>query len=94
LKEQFKLAYDFPEAARTTNGIDRLMDYQDRVLYQMRYFHGTRNSARVAARAMAVQWNFHPYSVRAQRQGTNRSPFEALNGFQYHDNWLHNLFPI
>lgn len=92
LKEQFNLAYDFPDAARTTNGIDRLMDYQDRVLYQMRYFHGTRKSARVAARAMALQWNFHPYSVRAQRQGTKRSPFESLNGFQYHDNWLHNLF--
>jgi hypothetical protein len=46
LKEQCKLAYDFPDAARTTNGIDRLMDYQDRVLYQMRYFHGTRESAR------------------------------------------------
>lgn len=92
LQAQFQLAYDFPDAARTTNGIDRLMDYQDRVLYQMRYFHGTRESARLAARAMAVQWNFHPYSVRAQRQGTNRSPFEALNGFQYHDNWLHNLF--
>jgi hypothetical protein len=91
LTEQFTLAYDFPAAARTTNGIDRLMDYQDRVLYQMRYFHGTHKSARVAARAMALQWNFHPYSVRAQRQGTKRSPFEALNGFQYHDNWLHNL---
>jgi hypothetical protein len=92
LKEQFKLAYDFPEAARTTNGIDRLMDYQDRVLYQMRYFPGTRDSARLAARAIALQWNFHPYSLRAQRTGTQRSPFEALNGFQYHDNWLHNLF--
>jgi hypothetical protein len=92
LKEQFTLAYDFPDAARTTNGIDRLMDYQDRVLYQMRYFHGTRESARLAARARALQWNFHPYSLRAQRQGTKRSPFESLNGFQYHDNWLHNLF--
>jgi hypothetical protein len=92
LKEQFQRAYDFPAAARTTNGIDRLMDYQDRVLYQMRYFHGTRESARLAARAMALQWNFHPYSLRARRTGTKRSSFEALNGFHYHDNWLHNLF--
>jgi hypothetical protein len=41
---------------------------------------------------MALQWNFHPYSLRAQRLGSTRSPFESLNGFQYHDNWLHNLF--
>lgn len=91
LKDQFRVAYDFPTAARTTNGIDRLMDYQDRVLYQMRYLHGTQEAARLAVRAMAVQWNFHPYSVRAQSEGAKRSPFEALNGFQYHDNWLHNL---
>ncbi len=91
VNEQFQVAYDFPAAARTTKGIARLMDYQDRVLYQMRYFHGTRQAARLAARAMALQGNFHPYSLRAQRQGTQRSPFEALNGFHYHDNWLHNL---
>lgn len=90
-KEKFIVAYDFPAAARTTNGVDRLMDYQDRVLYAMRYLHGTRAAARRAVRAMAVQWNFHPYSARAQLTGAKRSPFEALNGFQYHDNWLHNL---
>jgi len=91
LKDQFSVAYDFPAAARTTNGIDRLMDYQDRVLYGMRYLHGTRQSARWAVRAMALQWNFHPYSMRAQSDGAKHSPFEALNGFQYHANWLHNL---
>ena len=91
LKDEFMVAYDFAQAARTTNGIDRLMDYQDRVLYGMRYLHGTKESARLAVRAMAVQWNFHPYSARAQLASANRSPFEALNGFQYHANWLHNL---
>jgi len=91
LKADFSVAYDFPQAARTTNGIDRLMDYQDRVLYQMRYFHGRRDSARLAVRAMALQWNFHPYSARAQSTGAKRSAFEALNGFQYHGHWLHNL---
>jgi hypothetical protein len=91
LKDQFSVAYDFPAAARTTNGIDRLMDYQDRVLYGMRYLHGTRQSARWAVRAMALQWNFHPYSARAQSDGARPSPFEALNGFPYHTNWLHNL---
>ena len=91
LKEEFSMAYDFPEAARTTNGVDRLMDYMDRILYGMRYLHGERETARLAVRAMAVQWNFHPYSARAQFDGAKGSPFEALNGFQYQANWLHNL---
>ena len=91
LKGEFMVAYDFAQAARTTNGSERLMDYQDRVLYAMRYLHGTNESARLAVRAMAVQWNFHPYSGRAQLAGAKGSPFEALNGFQYHGNWLHNL---
>jgi hypothetical protein len=91
LKDHFSMAYDFPQAARTTNGVDRLMDYMDRVLYAMRYLHGEQQTARLAVRAMAVQWNFHPYSARAQLDGAKRSPFEALNGFQYQANWLHNL---
>jgi len=91
LKAQFMIAYDFPAAARTTNGIDRLLDYQDRVLYAMRYLLGTQESGRWAGRALALQWNFPPYSAQAQRHGAKRSPFEALNGFHYHDNWLHNL---
>jgi hypothetical protein len=69
LKDEFLLGYEHPEAARTSNGVDRLMDYQDRVLYSMRYFHGRSESAELAARAMALQWNFHPYSLRAQYSG-------------------------
>jgi len=91
VKEEFSVASDFPQAARTTKGIDRLMDSQDRVRSQMRYLQGTNESARWAVRALAVQWNFPPYGVRAQRAGAKRSAFEALNGFQYHSNWLHNL---
>lgn len=83
-----------PGAARTSIGLDRLMDYQDRILYQRRYFHGSRASTRLGARAMALHWNFHPYGTRAQREGAKRSPFDALNGFQYHPNWLHNLFTV
>ena len=90
LKEEFIKAYDYPEAARTSNGIDRLMDYQDRVLYSMRYLHGEKKSGRLAVRAMALSWNFHPYSKRAQEGGAKRSPFEELNGFQYQENWLKN----
>jgi len=61
-------------------------------LYAMRYLHGTPDAARLAMRAMALQWNFHPYGARTRRADpTRRSPFHDLNGFEYHPNWLHNL---
>jgi hypothetical protein len=91
-KDRFMPAYDFPEAARTSNGVDRLMNYLDRVLYAMGYFHGRELTAHLAVRAMALQWNFHTYGRRTQRSDPTRSsPFADLNGFQYHPNWLHNL---
>ena len=37
---QFKVAYQFPQAHRTSNMVDRLMNHQDRLLYTMQYFHG------------------------------------------------------
>jgi hypothetical protein len=33
---------------------------------------------------MALVWNFPPYSTRARHEGLGASPFEELNGFQYH----------
>jgi len=89
---QFARAYRFPGAHRTSNALDRLMNHQDRRLYAMRYLHGTPGAARLAVRAMALQWNFHPYGARSRRDDpTRRSPFHDLNGFEYHPNWLHNL---
>jgi hypothetical protein len=71
----------------TTNGGDRLHNHLDRVLYAMRYCHGQTVSARLAVRAWAMQWNFHPYSVRLRHDQPSRSsPFEDLNDFLYHPN--------
>ena len=90
--QQFQVAYDYPDAARTSNMLDRLMNYQDRLLYAMQYFHGSEASARLYLRAMALLWNFHPYGRRTTATAPGRcSPFKDLNGFQYHDNWLRNL---
>jgi hypothetical protein len=89
---QFKITCRFPEAHRTSNMVDRLMNHQDRLLYTMQYFHGDKSSARLYLRAMALIWNFHPYGARTRSDKSERmSPFKDLNGFQYHDNWLHNL---
>jgi hypothetical protein len=88
---EFKKAFSHPDAYRTSNALDRLMDYQDRILYSMRYFHGYRTSALLYLRSMALVWNFHPYAPRSRHEGLGASPFEELNGFQYHSNWLQNM---
>jgi hypothetical protein len=88
----FKKAFQFPHAYRTRNALDRLMNYQDRLLYAMQYVHGTKATARLYVRAMALVWNFHPYGSKTQTKYGNRSsPFEGINGFRYHDNWLHTM---
>ncbi len=89
----FKMAFAYPSAQRTSNMLDRLMNYQDRLLYAMQYFHGHQESARLYIRAMALLWNFHPYGQKTQAkyEATGLTPFERLNGFRYHDNWLHNF---
>jgi len=38
------------------------MNYQDRILYTMQYFHGTEDATKLGLRAMALLWNFHPYT--------------------------------
>jgi hypothetical protein len=89
---RFQLTFEFPQAYRTSNQVDRLMNYQDRLLYAMQYFHGTKAATLKALRAMALLWNFHPYGRKVQTKPPYASsPFEALNGFRYHDNWLRNL---
>jgi len=73
---KFQKAYDFPDAYRTSNPLDRLMNYQDRVLYSMQYFHRSKDAARLQLRAMALLWNFHPYGSRTKSNAPSRSsPF-------------------
>jgi hypothetical protein len=91
-REDFTPAYECPPAARTTNAADRLLNHLDRVLYAMCYCHGHPASARLAVRAWALQWNFHPYGPRLRHEQPSRSsPFADLNDFHYHPNWLHNF---
>ena len=91
-RDDFTPAYYCPQAARTTNAVDRVHNHLDRTLYAMQYCHGHQASARLAVRAWALQWNFQPYSPRLrQAQPARSSPFADLNGFHYHSNWLQNL---
>ncbi len=69
---------------------DRLMNHQDRLLYMMQYFHGDKESARLYLRSIALVWNFQTIGARTRSNCPERmSPFMDLNGFCYHDNWLH-----
>lgn len=88
----FQKAFDHEGARRTSNMVDRLMSYQDRLLFAQRYFHGFTRTARLLVRSQALLWNFHPYSTRLrQKDAERKTPFEDLNGFSYHENWLQNL---
>ena len=62
-----------------------------RYLDGCRYFHGHLMSAEYGCRAWVLLHNFLPYCPRAKVAKQYKSPARKLNGFIYHDNWLHNL---
>jgi hypothetical protein len=87
----FLLTFDYPEAYRTSNMIDRHMEPMDRCLDSARYFHGHLMSAEFQIRGWALMHNFQHYCPRSNIRKYFHSPVHKLNGFVYHDNWLHNL---
>jgi len=89
--DMFALTYVYPQAYRTSNMIDRHMIPLDRWLFAARYFHGNWLSAEYQIRAWVLFHNFMPYCPRANIRDSFISPVHQLNGFVYHDNWLHNL---
>jgi len=89
----FKAPYDFPQAHRTSNMLDRLMQRMDRHLFSTQYFHGSMQAAEHSIRGWALIQNFAPSNPRTVKKHNGfQSPAERLNQFRYHDNWLHNLF--
>jgi hypothetical protein len=89
--DSFMLSFDYPEAHRTSNMVDRHMEPMARWLYSTRYFHGHYRSAELHTRSWALLHNFWPYCPRAKVRETYQSPAHKLNGFVYRDNWLENL---
>ncbi len=89
---QYSVAYDYEGAHRTSNMLDRLMQFMDRHLFAMRYFHGTFEAAEQGIRGWALIYNFAPScpATRKKYHGL-ASPAERLNGFRYSDLWLENL---
>lgn len=89
--ERFVLAFEYPNAHRTSNMIDRHMIPMDRWLFNARYFHGHLLSAEKEIRAWTIFHNFWHYCPRANIRKKFMSPAHKINGFVYHGNWLHNL---
>jgi hypothetical protein len=89
---EYKAAYDHPNAHRTSNMVDRLMQRMDRHLFSIQYFHGSIQAADLSIRGWVLIQNFAPYNPRTVKMlGGYESPAERLNQFRYHDNWLQNL---
>ena len=89
--DRFVLAYKYPFAHRTSNMLDRHMNLMDRWLHSSHFFHGHWTSAERSIRARALLHDFSPYCPRSRTHQYFSSPAHKLNGFVYHDNWLHNL---
>jgi hypothetical protein len=89
--ENFILAFDYPDAHRTSNMVDRHMEPLARWLFSARFFHGHWHSAELQVRSWALFHNFWPYCPRAAVSQHFISPAHKLNGTVYHANWLHNL---
>jgi hypothetical protein len=89
--DRFALAYAYPLAHRTSNMLDRHMNLMARWLFSSRFFHGHWTSAERSIRAWALLHNFGPYCPRSRTLQKYSSPAHKLNGFVYHENWLHNL---
>jgi hypothetical protein len=88
----YKVFYDYPEAHRTSNMIDRLMQRMDRHLFSTQYFHGSMAAAELSIRGWTLIHNFAPYNPRTIRKHHGyRCPAERLNQFRYHESWLQNL---
>jgi hypothetical protein len=89
--DHFVLTFDYPNAYRTSNMIDRHMLPMDKWLFQRQSFHGHLRSAEKSVRAWSLFHSFWEYCPRANVRKKFKSPAHKLNGFAYHDNWLHNL---
>lgn len=86
------VTYNYPQAPRTTNMVDRLHKRMDRHLFNTQYFHGSLETAELSIRGWALIENFAPSNPHTIKKHDGwQSPAERLNQSRYHDSWLQNL---
>ena len=91
-RAEWSLWYDYPNAYRTSNELDRLMRSQNRYFERGQHFHGSIEASNVRSRSWAVLYNYWDWGrkTRTENDG-DRCPAERLNGKRYAENWLENL---
>lgn len=88
----YSVAYHHPNAHRTSNMLDRLMQRMDRHLFSAQYFHGSMKAAELSIRGWALIQNFAPWNPRTVKKHHGyHSPAVRLNRFFYSECWLENL---
>jgi len=92
-KKRWMQHFNSPKAHRTSNMIDRMMRPMKKHARNSQMFHGKKiKTTSKNFRAFALLYNFSPSSPKARiKKGNLNSPAARLNGFTYHENWLHNL---
>ena len=88
----YSVAYHHPNAHRTSNMLDRLMQRMDRHLFSTQYFHGSMKAAELSIRGWTLIQNFAPWNPRTVKMHLgHHSPAVRLNRFFYSESWLENL---
>jgi len=91
-KKRWMEHFDFPNAHKTSNMIDRLMRPMNRHAYNSQMFHSNISATTKNFRAFALLYNFAPSCPVAWDESQDlKSPAARLNGFVYHKDWLENL---
>jgi hypothetical protein len=91
-RDLWTIAYDHPEAHRTSNMLDRLMRSMNRYFDDGQHLHGSHDAGDQHCRAWALLQNFTPWHPATAKANDGwQSPAERLNGHRYHDDWLQNL---
>ncbi len=89
---KFSIAFDYQNAHRTSNMIDRLMQKMNRRLFAMQYFQGKYKNGKLNIRSWALIQNFAPSNPWTVKKYSGlKSPAERLNKISYSNNWLENL---
>ena len=92
-KARWMKHFDFKNAHRTSNMLDRLMRSMKRHKFNAQMFHSTTKVTTDNFRSFALIYNFSPYSPSARKENKEfRSPADKLNKRKFSDNWLENLF--
>ena len=91
-KDRWMEHLDHTESYRTSNNLDRLMRCMKKHAFNSQMFHGKKiKTTTKNFRALALLHNFTPYYPSEYNKGELNSPAAKLNGFTYHEKWLHNL---